>query len=227
MTAVDLGAGGINPKKLNELASYADYVQPLMEIMAALPPDEKVVLAGHSFGGIAISMAMEKFPKKVLAGVYVTAFMPNLDSAPATGILEFFKPIQAEPLMDLKVTYDNGLENPPTTCYFGPDYMATKVYQNSPKEDVELAITVLRTGKWFIPDLSKESLLTKENFGSVNRVYVVCKEDLLIKEDLQKWYIEHNPPREVKVLEGADHMPMFSKPNELSQVLQEVAQKYI
>ncbi|GLU13617.1 hypothetical protein SLE2022_302430 [Rubroshorea leprosula] len=226
VTPLDLGASGINSKQLNQLSSYSDYAQPLMEFMADLPEEEKVILAGHSFGGIAISLAMEKFPSKIAAAVYVTGFMPNLESTPATAILEFFKSILAEPLLDLQLSHDNGPEKLPTTCFLGPNYAVAKVYQNSPKEDLELAQTVLRQGKWFIPDLSKDSLLTKENFGSVHRVYVVCNEDLLIKEELQKWYIEHNPTQDVKVIAGADHMPMFSKPQELCQALQEIAQKY-
>lgn len=48
-----------------------------MEFMAALHPEEKVVLVGHSYGGIVISVAAERFPKKVAAAVYVAAFMPK------------------------------------------------------------------------------------------------------------------------------------------------------
>ena len=89
-----------------------------------------------------------------------------------------------------------------------------------------MAKTMLRQGKLFVKDLSKESLLTKEKFGSVNRVYIVCNDDLMIKENLQKWYIEHSPTGDVKFIAGADHMPMFSKPKEVCKCLQEIAEKY-
>ncbi|KAK8566257.1 hypothetical protein V6N12_059790 [Hibiscus sabdariffa] len=75
-------------------------------------------------------------------------------------------------------------------------------------------------------DLSKESLLTEENFESVNHVYIVCKDDLLIKESLQEWYIENSPAADVKFIDRADHMPMFSKPQDLCKCLQQVADKY-
>ncbi|XVF59499.1 hypothetical protein PTKIN_Ptkin07bG0280600 [Pterospermum kingtungense] len=226
VSPLDLGASGINPKKITELASMSEYAQPLMEFMASLPLEEKVVLVGHSFGGISISLAMEKYPEKILAGVYLTAFMPNHDSPPATRVQEFFKGVMEEPLMDLHLSFDDGPEHPPTGALFGPNHMVAKVYQLSPQEDIELANMVIRPGKWFMKDLSNESLLTKEKFGSVNRVYIVCKDDLLIKESLQKWYIEHNPTVDVKVIAGADHMPMFSKPIELCKCLQEIADKY-
>lgn len=88
VSPLDLGGSGINPKKISELTSMSDYAQPLMEFMASLPEEEVVVLVGHSFGGISISLAMEKYPDKILAGVYITAFMPNHDSPPATRVQE-------------------------------------------------------------------------------------------------------------------------------------------
>ncbi|OMO56786.1 polyneuridine-aldehyde esterase-like protein [Corchorus capsularis] len=226
VTAVNLGASGINPKKLDELNSIADYAQPLMELMESLPQDEKVILVGHSFGGISISLAMESYPNKVIAGVYLTAFMPNHDSPPVTLLEEFFKSIQEESIMDSELSFDDGPQSPPTTILFGPNHSAAKIYQLSPKSDLELAITLLRKGKWFMKDLGKESLLTKEKFGCVKRVYIVCNDDLIIKESLQKWFIENSPTEDVKVIEGADHMAMFCKPKELCQCLQEVAEKY-
>ncbi|KAK8566259.1 hypothetical protein V6N13_021331 [Hibiscus sabdariffa] len=226
VTPLDLGACGINPKQIGELNSVSDYAEPLMEFMASLPQHEKVILVGHSYGGVVISLAMESFPRKVSAAVYLTAFMPNLHSPIATGIAEFFKSIMGEPRMDSQLWFDDGPENPPTRTLFGPKYIAAKVYQLSPKEDIQLAITLLRQGKFFMKDLSKDSLLTKENFGSVNRVYIVCKDDLLIKENLQKWYIENSPTVDVKFIDGADHMAMLSKPQELCKYLQQVADKY-
>ncbi|KAK8566255.1 hypothetical protein V6N13_021328 [Hibiscus sabdariffa] len=218
VTSLDLGACGINPKQIGELDSVWDYAQTLMEFMASLPQHEKVILVGHSYGGVVISLAMESFPRKVSAAVYVTAFMPNLHSPIATGVVEFFKSIMGEPRMDSLLWFDDAL--------FGPKYIAAKVYQHSPKEDIELAKTLLRHGKFFMKDLSKDSLLTKENFGSVNRVYIVCKDDLLIKESLQNWFIENSPTVDVKFIDGADHMAMLSKPQELCKYLQQVADKY-
>ncbi|KAL4362258.1 hypothetical protein GQ457_04G035340 [Hibiscus cannabinus] len=225
-TPLDLGAAGINPKQISELDSVSDYARPLMEFMASLPQHEKVILVGHSYGGVIISLTMENFPTKILAAVYLTAFMPNHHSPIATGVAEYFKRVMEEPIMDFQLLFEDGSENPPTHAMFGPKYMQAMVYQLSPKQDIELAITLLRQGKWFMKDLSKDSLLTKENFGSVNRVYIVCKDDLLIKESLQKWYIENSPAADVKFIEGADHMPMFSKPHDLCKCLQQVADKY-
>ncbi|KAE8699982.1 putative Methyl esterase 10 [Hibiscus syriacus] len=223
---LDLGSSGINPKQISELDSVWDYAQPLMEFMASLPQEEKVILVGHSFGGVTISLAMESFPIKVLAAVYITAFMPTHRSPIATAVAECLKRTSEEPIMDFQQTFDDGFENPPTRALFGPKFIEAKVYQLSPKEDIELALTLQRQGKWFIKDLSDESLLSEEKFGSVDRVYIVCEDDLLMKHSLQKWYIENSPTADVKFIAGADHMPMFSKPHEVCKFLQEVAARY-
>ena len=79
VTALDLAASGIHPKQAHELRSLSDYLEPLMEFMASLPPEERVILVGHSMGGYCISAAMESFPEKVSVAVFCTAFMPSLE----------------------------------------------------------------------------------------------------------------------------------------------------
>ena len=74
--------------------------------------------------------------------------------------------------------------------------------------------------------LLKEAKLTKEKYGFVCRVYIVCDQDKVVKEDFQRWMIENNPTDEVKVITGSNHMVMFSKPKELCSCLQEIADKY-
>ncbi|GFY86521.1 methylesterase [Actinidia rufa] len=71
-----LGGCGADPRRLDETTSISDYLQPLVDFMASLPDGEGVVLVGHSFGGLAISLAMERFPK-ILVAVFITTYMPN------------------------------------------------------------------------------------------------------------------------------------------------------
>lgn len=90
-TALDLGACGVNPKQLIEVISIWDYVQPLMDFMASLPQGETVILVGHSYAGLCISLAMETFPEKISVAVFLTAYMPNFESPPGTLIQEVKK----------------------------------------------------------------------------------------------------------------------------------------
>eukprot|EP01018_Ginkgo_biloba_P000303 Gb_06798 [translate_table: standard] len=76
VTAVDLAGAGINPKQPDDLQNFSEYNQPLMDIFSALSPSEKVILVGHSMGGLSITCAMEEYPHKIAAAVFVAAFMP-------------------------------------------------------------------------------------------------------------------------------------------------------
>ncbi|KAL4644942.1 hypothetical protein ACB092_02G200400 [Castanea dentata] len=226
VTALDLAASGIHPKQAHELRSLSDYLEPLMEFMASLPADERVILVGHSFGGACISVAMEKFPEKVSVAVYATALMfgPDLNFCAVND--EFYR--RFDSLMDSQFTFDQGPNNPPVTGLFSFNVMASKLYQLSPLEDLTLAMSLVRPFRLYGHDalLLKEAELTKEKYGSVRRVYIVCDQDSAIKEDFQRWMIEKNPTDEVKVITGSDHMVMFSKPKELCSCLQEIVEKY-
>ncbi|KAK4416245.1 Salicylic acid-binding protein 2 [Sesamum alatum] len=225
VTALDLAAAGANPKRVEELRSISDYCQPLMEFMRGLPTDEKAVLVGHSMGGICISLAMEKFPEKIALAVFVTACMPGPDF-PVSAVVQEYES-QVDSYMDSQYSFGNGDDKPPTSFLFGPNFMASHLYQLSPPEDWTLGTSLMRPMSQFTGfDLSKEVALSKENYGLVCRVYVVCDQDKGMKPDFQKWMIENNPPDEVKVIHGADHMVMFSKVHELCACLQELAVKH-
>ncbi|KAL6012525.1 hypothetical protein ACLOJK_003014 [Asimina triloba] len=87
-TAPDLTGCGGNTTGPDEINSIDDYVQPLIDKLAPLPPQERVVLVGHSFGGLGLSLAMEKFPEKVSVAIFASAVMPNLANPPSSILLE-------------------------------------------------------------------------------------------------------------------------------------------
>ncbi|AQK91818.1 Methylesterase 3 [Zea mays] len=75
--APDLAASGIDSRQLRDVPTFEDYTRPLLDALRALPPGERAVLVGHSFGGMSIALAAETFPEKVAAAVFVTAFLPD------------------------------------------------------------------------------------------------------------------------------------------------------
>ncbi|KAK4485926.1 hypothetical protein RD792_008577 [Penstemon davidsonii] len=181
VTALDMAAAGVNPKHLQHLNSFSNYYHPLMKFLEALPPDGKVVLVGHSMGGICISAAMEKFPEKIAVAVFVTAFMPS------------------------------------------PEFNVQTIL----KEALTLATMLVRPAKLFHEaDWLGEAPLSKQNYCSVPRVYIIADKDNLLKPEFQTWMIENNPTSEVQTISGADHMVMFSRPQELCFCLQDFAEKY-
>lgn len=90
-------------------------------------------------------------------------------------------------------------------------------------QDVALANMLLRPSSLFKEDLSKMSPFSEEGYGSVRRVYIVCPEDKTIPINFQRWQIEKIGVAQVKEIENADHMPMFSKPYQLSEYLLDIA----
>ncbi|KAK4416246.1 putative esterase PIR7A [Sesamum alatum] len=225
VTALDMAAAGANPKRVEELRSFSDYCQPLLEFMTDLPQGEKVVLVGHSMGGACISLAMEKFPHKIAVAVFLTALMPGPNLPLATVMEEANKAVGS--FGDTQYFYGNGSDNPPTSYVLGPKFLATNLYQLSPTKYWTLATFAVRPTSEFVgSDLSKEVALSKENYGSIRRVFVHIEQDKAVKPEIQKWMIENNPPDEVNTIAGADHMVMFSKVDDLSAFLQEIALKY-
>ncbi|GMN29891.1 hypothetical protein TIFTF001_002611 [Ficus carica] len=180
VTVLDLAASGIDTKAIQDVHSMSEYSQPLLELMESLAPNEKVVLAGHSLGGLSLALAMDKFPDKISAAVFVTAFLPDTIHQPSFVI----------------------------------------------DQSLELAKTLARPGKLFREDLSRAKNFSKDTYGSVPRVYAVCDGDKLMPEYFQRWMIEHSGVSEVIEIRGADHMPMFSKPQELCDSLVKIALKY-
>ncbi|CAK9185441.1 unnamed protein product [Ilex paraguariensis] len=220
-----MAACGIHPKRHDQVPSISNYFEPLMEFMAALPSEEKVVLVGHSMGGVSIAVAMERFPDKIAVAVFLTAVMPGPDFDLLTINQKFNRDLDS--YMDCKFTFDQGPDKPPTSLLFGPEFLSTKLYQLSPPEDLSLATLLMRPFSIYDEiELARESIVTKEKFGSVPRVYFVGDQDKVIKEEFQRWMIENNPTDEVIVIRSSDHMVMFSKPKELSSYLQGIVKKY-
>lgn len=44
--------------------------------MAVAPAGERLILVGHSFGGLSIALAMERFPDKIAMAVFAASSMP-------------------------------------------------------------------------------------------------------------------------------------------------------
>lgn len=93
-------------------------------------------------------------------------------------------------------------------------------------QDFMLATMLVRPGNLFLDHLTKEVMITEENFGSLSRVYIVCKEDKSMTEDFQRWMIGRSSGTEVKEIEGADHMVMLSKSKELYNLLLDIAKEH-
>jgi len=227
VTAVDLAGAGLNRKDGDGIRSLAEYNQPLADFMKALPhgdgdgaeeEDEKVILVGHSMGGINLTCMMEQFPHKIAAAVFVTAFMPLPGTTPLQAINQVYDRNQT--WGDTEFKY--GLEGQPISFKFGSNFVRHYLYQNSPSQDITLAQSLLRS----VPVLDEALVYSSECYGRVPRTFIVAKQDKAIWEELQRKMIADNPPDRVYEMEESDHSPFFSCPAQLARILQEISTEF-
>ncbi|CAI9110089.1 OLC1v1010055C1 [Oldenlandia corymbosa var. corymbosa] len=256
VTAMDLSASGINPKEIEEVVTFEEYSLPLLEFMTSLPANEKVILVGHSLGGLNIALVSDKYPDNVLVAVYLTAFMPDSVHAPSYPLDQvhthklspftlfsfklnllkishsiphsekYLERIPLEAFLDTEFKSYGSLEQPLTTMFFGPQFFASKLYQHTSTQDLELAKFLARPSSLFLEDLSKVKPLSKQGYGSVIRAYIICTEDKAIPKDIQNLLIDTVGVSMVKEMEDTDHMPMLSKPQQLCQALQQISDEF-
>ncbi|XP_038881261.1 methylesterase 1-like isoform X2 [Benincasa hispida] len=180
VTVLDMAGAGVHRKAIQEVKSLEEYSEPLLKTMACVGPNEKVILVGHSFGGMSLALAMEKFPHNISASVFLTALAPD--------------------------------------THHHPSYVS--------EQDLALGKSLVRPGSLLVEELAKAEKFTEENYGSVKKVYVICGEDKTIPKHFQKWMIQNYGIQNVMEIEGADHMPMFSKPLQVLQCLLQVAHNF-
>ncbi|KAI3665816.1 hypothetical protein L6452_44451 [Arctium lappa] len=220
VTAIDSSGSGIDLFDANAIESLSQHVKPLTDFLEKLADGEKVILAGHDFGGACISYAMELFPSKVAKAIFIAASM--LKTGQST--LDMFS--HKENTNDLmrqaqKFLYANGNDQPPTAIDLDKSLLKDLLFNQSPPKDVALASVSMRPIP-FAPVLEKLSL-SDSNYGSVRRFYIETPEDNAIPITLQQRLINENPPEKVFRLKGADHCPFFSKPQALHKLLVEIA----
>ncbi|XP_061352526.1 salicylic acid-binding protein 2-like [Gastrolobium bilobum] len=222
VTVLDLAAAGINMNKIEDFDTFSQYSEPLLQLLPTIPPNERVVLVGHSLGGLSIALAMDKFPQKIAVGVFLAAFVPDIERKPSYVIEKFNERTPAAEWLDTEFSKCGNR----TSLLFGPNLLSTKLYQLSSAEDLELAKALIRPGSLFLEDLSRQKNFSKEGYGSVPRAFVVCTEDLIIPLEYQLWMVKNAGINDVLEIKGADHMAMLSKPQELCESLLQIAIKY-
>ncbi|PON54029.1 Alpha/Beta hydrolase fold containing protein [Parasponia andersonii] len=82
------------------------------------------------------------------------------------------------------------------------------------EQSLTLALSLVRPSPLFgnnAQKLLEETEITDQKYGSVRK----------------RWMIENNPVDEVNLINGSDHVVMFSKPLEFFSCLQEIAEKCI
>ncbi|KAI9197550.1 hypothetical protein LWI28_000519 [Acer negundo] len=76
VTCLDLKGAGIDQTDPETISSFDEYNQPLIDFFLHLPENHKVILVGHSAGGLNVTDCIHKFgTKKIHMAFYVAANM--------------------------------------------------------------------------------------------------------------------------------------------------------
>ncbi|KAF8012521.1 hypothetical protein BT93_I0624 [Corymbia citriodora subsp. variegata] len=226
VTALNLAASGTDMRSIHNVHTFREYTEPLLELMASLGAHERAILVGHSLGGLNLALAADMFPEKISAAVFLAAFMPDTAHRPSYVLEEYCARAPEGAWLDTQFAPIGKPDKPLTSMFFGPDFLSSKLYQLSPLEDLELSKILTRPESLFMEDLSTASNFTREGYGSTTRVFIVCKQDLGIPLDFQQWMIANCGANHVLEVDGADHMAMLSKPQEICNCLLEIGAKY-
>lgn len=220
VSCVDLaGAAGslVDP---DDVRSFDGYDAPLLDLMAALPDDgRKVVLVGHSAGGLSVTHAMHLFRDKIKQAIFVAATMLPFgyqseqdikDGAP--DLSEF-----GDDVYDLK--FSLGDDRPPTSVALREEHQRAILYQQCTHEDSTLASILLRP--WPAALGAARFGFGRADDGAVNtvrRVYVKTANDRMLKPEQQEAMVRRWPPSEVAAMD-TDHSPFFSAPERLFELI--------
>lgn len=172
----------------------------------------KVILVGHSMGGMVVTNVAEKIPTRISKLVYIGAFLPA--SGQALTDLAYSDPDSQlgpalVPSAD-KLTLDV-LKDKVTDLFVSDGSPADKkrVIENYRAEPA-------------IPFSNKVSL-TDDHFGTVSKVYIKTLHDVVISPGLQDRMIAGAGIKTVYQLKTS-HSPFLAKPHEVSDLLLKIGQ---
>jgi pimeloyl-ACP methyl ester carboxylesterase len=215
VAALDLPSCG-NDKRVLERITLGDDVQKVTD--AASAQSGKVILVGHSSGGVVISQAAEILgSEKVDKLVYLDAFLPQhgesvfslagkikANNATASSLET---EISAAPLL-----FSVGEK----IASWNPEIVEQYFYHDCAPEDIAYAKTHLRSHA--VAALSTPVNVTDPRYGRIPKYYILCT----AAKDLDKSSIVQNMPCQ-KVYElPSSHSPFFSMPEKLVIILDEI-----
>jgi pimeloyl-ACP methyl ester carboxylesterase len=171
----------------------------------------KVILVGHSMGGMVITSVAEKIPSKISKLVYIGAFLPasgqSLGELAATDPDSKLGPqlTQSADKLTLDVKRDS------LTYLFIGDGSQTVKDQVLANYRAEPAIP-----------FGDKVTLTSENFGAVEKVYIKTMQDIVISPGFQDRMIAGAGIKTVYTV-NTSHSPFLSQPHAVSDLLIKIA----
>jgi pimeloyl-ACP methyl ester carboxylesterase len=171
----------------------------------------KVILVGHSMGGVVVTSVAEKVPTRIEKLIYIGAFVP------ANG----------QSLLDLALTDTESLLGPslvPSADQLTLDVKhenIVSIFCQDASEDQQQLVLNKYKAEPAIPFTNKVAL-TEANYGSVDKYYIHTAQDHAIGATLQNSMVAGAKISHVYSL-NTGHSPFLSAPDDVAQLFITIA----
>ncbi|MGA0557485.1 alpha/beta fold hydrolase [Larkinella sp. VNQ87] len=192
-----------------EKASYDLYVNTVIEKINAIPG--KVVLLGHSMGGMVVTGVAEKIPAKIEKLVYLCAFLPKSDQT-----LYELASSDTESLIGKNLHPEAG----GVTASLPPNVLV-QVFAVDASAEIQKVVAKTRPEPLAV--FGAKVTLTEANFGKIPKYYIKTLKDEGVTPALQQRMLDAYAGKVVKVFTmNTSHSPYWAKPDELVSILKEI-----
>jgi len=205
--AIDLPSHGADSTPVVTIGLH-DYVQKIIEAVGT--QSRKVILVGHSMGGIPISQAAEALgAEKVAKLVFLDAFMPqNGESVQSLAALA----LPANPPFEAAFR----IEDMGQTVALNPTLLQNSFYHDCSQTDIDFALANLT--KEPLAVLGTPVQLSDGIYGKIPKYYILCTQS----RDSDKTPLTTRVATEKIYKLDSSHSPFFSMPDQLAAILLEL-----
>lgn len=208
VTVIELpghGSDQTQPQTIS-LDTYKDKV-----VDAISKIEGKVILVGHSLGGMVISAVAEQIPTKIEKLVYVAAYLPTSGQS-----LKNLSDMDTASQLPMNLIFTGG-----PTVDVKQDQIVNVFIQDGTPAIQNLVLQNYRAEP--ITPLNNPVTLTPANFGTVEKVYIKTLQDRAVSIALQDIMAANTNVKTIYKL-NTSHSPFLSKPDSLSILLAQIAQ---
>ena len=215
VVALDLPSSGIDKALLKKI-SLDDDVKTV-ENMANMQAG-KVILVGHSSGGVVISQAAEVLGnEKVDKLIYLDAFLPQHGESVFSLAGKINSNNPTSPSVETEISPEPLLfSEDKKIAFWNPEIAEQFFYHDCSKEDIEYAKSLLCPQA--VATLATPVNVTDQRYGMIPKFYILCTE----AKDMDKSSIVQNMTCQQVFELPSSHSPFFSMPEKLMEVLVEV-----
>lgn len=201
--AVDLPAGALGAQR---------YTDAVLASLGTPDPDERVVLVGHSLGGLTAPVVAQRLgPQRVAALVLVAPLLPR-PGVSFADVTRADPQVMAEGFGRGQQRHEDGTTSWPPAA--ARDGLYRGVAEESSPRVVADAVARLRPQAWTV----RSEVTPLVAWPPVRTTVVVCTDDRVVDPDGVRRRARELPGADVVELPGG-HFPMLTRPAELGGIL--------